>query len=69
MVLFVRGSLKWAGHVGRIGDESWEREQMSRKWRGNGGEDDRDCVGKTALIVGQICDLIVGLVIKAPKLA
>ena len=29
--------------------KNWQREQMLRKWRGNGGEEDRNCDGRTAL--------------------
>ena len=34
-----------AGHVERMGDENWQRDQMPRKWMGNGGEEDRNCGG------------------------
>ena len=29
---------------------NWQREQMPRKWREKGGEEDRKCDGRTALI-------------------
>ena len=36
----------WAGHVDKWQKaENWQREQMPRKWRGNGGEEDRNCDG------------------------
>ena len=35
----------WAGHVDKFEDEKTCREQMSRKWRGNGGEEDQHCDG------------------------
>ena len=37
----------WAGHVEQMVDKktNWHREQMTRKWRGNGGEEDRNCDG------------------------
>ena len=44
-----RSRLKWAGHVERTGDENWQREQMPRKWREKGGDEDRECDGRTAL--------------------
>ena len=25
--------------------KNWQREQIPRKWRGNGGEEDRNCDG------------------------
>ena len=25
--------------------KNWQREQMSRKWKGNGGEEDQNCDG------------------------
>ena len=28
---------------------NWQREQMPRKWRGKGGEEDRECGRRTAL--------------------
>ena len=27
------------------GDENWQRDQMPRKWRENGSEEDRNCDG------------------------
>ena len=30
----------WAGHVEEMANENWQREQMPRKWRVNGGEED-----------------------------
>ena len=27
--------------------ENWQREPMPRKWRGKGGEEDRECDGRT----------------------
>ena len=35
----------WAGHVAKPGYKKTGREQMPRKWRGNGGEEDRNCDG------------------------
>ena len=29
----VRSMLKWPGHVERMGDENWQRDQTSRMWR------------------------------------
>ena len=28
---------------------NWQREQMPRKWREKGGEEDQECDGRTAL--------------------
>ena len=39
----VRGTR--AGHVNKMGMNTWQREQMPRKWRGNGGEEDRNTYG------------------------
>ena len=39
--------LKWVGHVERMGDEKWQRE--AQKVDGKGGEEDRECDGRTAL--------------------
>ena len=37
----------WAGHVGiNWVMKKWQREQIPRKWRGNGGGEDRHCDGK-----------------------
>ena len=34
------------GHVKKWEMKNWQREQMPRKWRGNGGqEEDRNCDG------------------------
>ena len=33
------------GHVKKMGDENLAKKQMPRKWRGNGGEEDRNCNG------------------------
>ena len=33
-----------AGHVDKLGDEKLKKEQMSRKWTGNRGEEDRNCI-------------------------
>ena len=36
----------WAGHVAKNRKmKHWQRQQMPRKWRGNGGEEDRSCDG------------------------
>ena len=33
----------WGGHVGKKFEmKNWQRQQMLRKWRGNGGEEDRN---------------------------
>ena len=32
----------WVGHVKK---REMKNEQMPRKWRGNGGEEDQDCDG------------------------
>ena len=34
-----------AGHVEKWDMKIWQREQMPRKWRGNRGEEDPNCVG------------------------
>ena len=39
--------MKWAGHVERKGDENLQGEP--RKWTVDGGEEDRECDGRTAL--------------------
>ena len=31
----------WAGLVNKLGNEKWQREKMPRKWKRNGGEEDR----------------------------
>ena len=31
------------GHVDKWQMKKWQREQMPRKWRGNGCEEDRNC--------------------------
>ena len=35
----------WAGHVEKLVKNNWQREQMPRKRRGNGREEDRNCDG------------------------
>ena len=35
----------WAGRVKKWEMKNWQREQIYRKWRGNGGEEDRNCDG------------------------
>ena len=44
----VKGRLKWAGHDERMGDEKLAGSPC-RKWRGKGGEEDRECDGRTVL--------------------
>ena len=39
--------LKWGGHVERMGDEKLAKEQMPRKQRSKGGEEDRACDGRS----------------------
>ena len=33
------------GHVEKLEIKNWLRKQVPRKWRGNGGEEDRNCDG------------------------
>ena len=35
----------WAGHVEKWEMMYWQRKQIPGKWRGNGGEDHRNCEG------------------------
>ena len=44
-----RSNLKWAGHMGRKGDGKLEKRSDAQKVEGNGGEEDRECNGRTAL--------------------
>ena len=37
----------------KMGDEKTGRAQMPRKWRRNGGEDDRNCIKRDLEIVGE----------------
>ena len=50
----------WAGHVEKWHMKNWQREQMPRKWRGNGGEEDRnydgDCIESDLERVGEECN-------------
>ena len=39
----------WAGDVEKWEMKNWQREQMPRHWRGNGGEDDRNCDALTVI--------------------
>ena len=32
----------WAGHVETLEMKNWQKEQMPRKWNGNGGEKNRN---------------------------
>ena len=36
----VRSRLKWTGHVERMRDENWQRDETPRKWREKGVEED-----------------------------
>jgi len=43
-------SLKWAGRVERMGDnKNCRREQMPRKWKENGCEEERESDRRNAL--------------------
>ena len=36
----------WVGHIEKKWEmKNWQREQMPRKWRGNGGDKDQNCDG------------------------
>ena len=35
----------WTGHVEKMAEKKLAKEQMPRKWRGNGGEEDKNCDG------------------------
>ena len=35
----------WAGRVEKWEIKNWQREQMPRKWRGNGCKGNRNCDG------------------------
>ena len=41
----VRNRLISAVHVERMEDGNWKREQTPRKWKGDGGEENRNCDG------------------------
>ena len=43
----VRSRLKRGGHVERMGDEKLAKEQMPRKQRVKGGEEDQACDGRS----------------------
>ena len=45
----MRSRLNWAGHMERIGDENLAKRAEVQKVEGNGGEEDRDCDGRSAL--------------------
>ena len=40
---------KWAGHMGRKGDETLAKKSDAQKVEGKGGDEDRDCDERTAL--------------------
>ena len=46
----LRSRLKWAGHVERMGDDKLAKRTDFQKVEGKGGEVDRECDGRTALI-------------------
>ena len=43
----LRSRLKWAGHVERMGDDNIDSKRSDVE--GKGGEEDRECDGRTAL--------------------
>ena len=43
-----RSKFKWVGQVEKWETKGWQREQMPRKWRTDGGEEVIDCDGRTA---------------------
>ena len=45
----VRSNLKWAGHMGRKGDDKLANRSDAQKVEGNGGEEDRECDASTTL--------------------
>ena len=54
------------GTLGVVTDSGWTDSRVFVKWLNHFVEAVKPTPAK---IVGQICDLIVGLVVKAPKLA
>ena len=45
----VSNMVKSAGYEERKGGENWQREQMPRKWKEKGGEEDQECDERIAL--------------------